>query len=98
MVANGYGRIVLIGSVNQWRPNPGLVAYSASKAGLMQMARTMALELAPRGVTVNLIAPGTIETDFNRTALAAPEYRRMKQALIPSGWIGAPRDVAAAAL
>lgn len=98
MAARGHGRIVMISSVNQWTPNHGLVAYASAKAGVMQLARSLALELAPRGVTVNLIAPGTIETDFNRTALADPGYRRQKMELIPTGRIGQPQDVAAAAL
>ncbi len=96
MKARGFGRIVLISSVNQWTPNPGLAAYAASKAALMQMARVMALELAPDGVTVNLIAPGTIETDFNRAALADPAWRSAKLDLIPMRRIGAPEDVVAA--
>lgn len=98
MVGRGWGRIVMVSSVNQWTPNPGLAAYAASKAGMMQMARVLALELAPRGVTVNLIAPGTIETDLNRAALADPEWRAQKLGLIPMGRIGRPEDVAAAAL
>ncbi|MCC6720419.1 MAG: SDR family oxidoreductase [Acetobacteraceae bacterium] len=98
MVGRGWGRIVLVSSVNQWTPNPGLAAYGASKAGMMQMARTMALELAATGVTVNLIAPGTIETDFNRAALGDPEWRAGKLALIPMRRIGRAEDVAAAAL
>ena len=98
MVGRGWGRIILVSSVNQWTPNTGLVAYAASKAGMMQMARTMALELARTGVTVNLIAPGTIETDFNRIALADPAWRAAKLELIPMGRIGRPEDVAAAAL
>ncbi len=96
MKPRGSGRIVLISSVNQWTPNPGLAAYAASKAALMQMARVMALELAPDGVTVNLIAPGTIETDFNRAALADPAWRSAKLDLIPMRRIGAPEDLAAA--
>lgn len=98
MAPRGWGRIVLVSSVNQWTPNPGLVAYAAGKAGLMQMARVMALELAPSGVTVNLIAPGTIETDFNRAALADPAWRAAKLELIPMRRLGRPQDVAAAAL
>ncbi|MBM3599666.1 MAG: glucose 1-dehydrogenase [Alphaproteobacteria bacterium] len=98
MIGNGGGRIVFISSINQWRPNAGLAAYGAAKGGVMQLARTMALELAPHRITVNLIAPGTIETDFNRAALADPAYRKMKQALIPAARIGTPDDVAAAAL
>lgn len=96
MVARRWGRIVMISSVNQWTPNPGLAAYASAKAGLMQLARSFALELAPHGVTVNLIAPGTVETDFNRAALADPAYRAQKAALIPAGRIGRPEDVAAA--
>ncbi len=98
MTARGHGRIILVSSVNQFTPNPGLIAYAASKAGMMQMARTLALELAPTGVTVNLIAPGTIETDLNRTALADPAWRAQKLALIPMARIGRPEDIAAAAL
>jgi NAD(P)-dependent dehydrogenase (short-subunit alcohol dehydrogenase family) len=98
MVGRGWGRIVMVSSVNQWTPNAGLVAYAASKAGMMQMARGMALELAPTGVTVNLIAPGTIETDFNRVALADPAWRAGKLELIPMRRIGRAEDVAAAAL
>lgn len=98
MVARGWGRIIMISSVNQWTPGTGLVAYASAKAGVMQLGRSLALELAPAGVTVNLIAPGTIETDFNRSALADPGYRRQKMDLIPMGRIGRPADVAAAAL
>jgi NAD(P)-dependent dehydrogenase (short-subunit alcohol dehydrogenase family) len=98
MTSRGHGRIILVSSVNQFTPNPGLIAYAASKAGMMQMARTLALELAPTGVTVNLIAPGTIETDLNRTALADPAWRAQKLALIPMARIGRPEDIAAAAL
>jgi len=98
MMERRRGRIVMVSSVNQWTPNPGLAAYAASKAGMMQMARVMALELAPHGITVNLIAPGTIETDFNRTALADPAWRAAKLDLIPMRRIGRPEDVAAAAL
>jgi NAD(P)-dependent dehydrogenase (short-subunit alcohol dehydrogenase family) len=58
----------------------------------------MALELAPHGVTVNLIAPGTIETDLNRAALADPDWRRGKLAAIPAQRLGRPEDVAGAAV
>ena len=98
MAPRGFGRIVLVSSVNQWTPNPGLIAYAAGKAGMMQMARVMALELAPTGVTVNLVAPGTIETDLNRAALANPAWRAAKLDLIPMCRIGTPEDVAGAVL
>lgn len=92
------GRIVFTSSVNQWMPNPGLVAYGSAKGGLMQLARQMALELAPDGITVNLVAPGTIETDFNRAARQDPAWRPAKLALIPAGRTGTPEDVAGAIL
>jgi NAD(P)-dependent dehydrogenase (short-subunit alcohol dehydrogenase family) len=92
MLAQG-GRIVFVSSVNEFAPNAGLAAYAASKGGLRMLARVMALELAGHGITVNLVAPGTIETDFNRTALADPAWRAAKQALIPAGRIGQPRDI-----
>ncbi|WP_176559834.1 SDR family NAD(P)-dependent oxidoreductase [Teichococcus rhizosphaerae] len=92
------GRIVFTSSVNQWMPNPGLVAYGSSKGGLMQLARQMALELAAEGITVNLVAPGTIETDFNRAARADPGWRPAKLALIPANRTGTAQDVAGAIL
>lgn len=96
MVRNRFGRIVLVSSVNEFAPNAGLAAYAASKGGLKMLARVMALELAPHGITVNLLAPGTVETDFNRAALADPAWREAKQRLIPAGRIGQPPDIAAA--
>jgi NAD(P)-dependent dehydrogenase (short-subunit alcohol dehydrogenase family) len=97
LMAEG-GRIVFTSSVNQWMPNPGLVAYGSSKAGLGGLARQLALELAPAGITVNAVAPGTIETDFNRTAREDPAWRERKLALIPAGRTGVPEDVAGAIL
>jgi NAD(P)-dependent dehydrogenase (short-subunit alcohol dehydrogenase family) len=92
------GRIVFTSSVNQWMPNPGLVAYGSSKAGIGGLARQMALELAASGITVNAVAPGTIETELNREARADPAWRDRKLALIPAGRTGRPEDVAAAIL
>ncbi|MBO1081498.1 SDR family NAD(P)-dependent oxidoreductase [Roseomonas haemaphysalidis] len=94
----GGGRIVFTSSVNQWMPNPGLVAYGSAKGGLMQLARQMALELAAENITVNLVAPGTIETEFNRVARESPGWRDAKLALIPAARTGTPEDVAGAIL
>ena len=94
----GGGRIVFTSSVNQVMPNPGLAAYGASKGGLGALARQMALELAADGITVNCVAPGTIETDLNRAALADPAWRAAKLALIPTGRIGTAEDAAGAVL
>jgi len=56
----------------------------------------MALELAQHAITVNLVAPGTVETDMNRDALADPAFRRQKLAAVPAGRAGTPEDVAGA--
>ena len=99
MVARGAGgRIIMVSSVNQVTVNRGIAHYAATKGGVMQLAKAMALELAPAGVTVNLIAPGTIETDLNRAFLAQPENRQAKLRLIPMDRIGGPEDVAGAAV
>ena len=78
--------------------NRGIAHYAATKGGVMQLAKAMALELAPMGITVNLIAPGTIETDLNRAFLADATNRRAKLGLIPMERIGRPEDVAGAAV
>jgi NAD(P)-dependent dehydrogenase (short-subunit alcohol dehydrogenase family) len=92
------GRLVFIGSVTQLLALAGRVAYGASKAGVAQLARGMALELAPHRITVNVIAPGTIVTDMNRTILEDAAWRRRRESQIPVGRLGEPEDVVEAAL
>ena len=92
------GRIIMVSSVNQVTVNRGIAHYVATKGGVMQLAKAMALELAPAGITVNLIAPGTIETDLNRSFLARPENRQAKLGLVPMDRIGRPEDIAGAAV
>ena len=95
MVGRGSGgRIVMVSSVNQAHANPDIAHYVASKGGVMMLARAMALELAADGVTVNLVAPGTIETDINRHMLADPEFRTRKLAPVPMKRAGSPEDIA----
>ena len=79
-----------------WRNTWGRYPVLGDRYGVD--ALDFSLELAPTGVTVNLIAPGTIETDLNRQALADPAWRAQKLALIPMARIGRPEDIAAAAL
>lgn len=90
------GRVVLVTSVNQQHANPDIAHYAASKGGLFMLGRAMALELAPHGITVNMVAPGTIETDINRAMLADPAFRARKLAPVPVARAGTPADVAGA--
>jgi NAD(P)-dependent dehydrogenase (short-subunit alcohol dehydrogenase family) len=92
------GRIILVSSVNQDHPTMHLAHYVASKGGVRMLARSMALELAPLGITVNLLAPGTVETDLNRKALANSAFRADKLSLIPMNRIAEPSEIAAAAV
>ena len=99
MIAAGTGgRIVLVSSVNQAHANPDIAHYVASKGGVMMLGRAMALELAPHGITVNLVAPGTIETDINRHMLADPAFRAQKLAGVPLRRAGTPDDIVGAVL
>jgi 3-oxoacyl-[acyl-carrier protein] reductase len=82
------GRIVNIASIAGLRANPGQSNYSAAKAGLIAFTRTAAVEVARRGVTINAVAPGLIETDM--TAGVPPEV----VGLIPARRMGTPEDVA----
>ena len=95
MMKQRSGRIINISSVVGLRGNAGQVNYAASKAGLIGMTKSLAKELAPRGVTVNAIAPGFIETDM--TGVLADPVREKLQAEIPMKAFGRPEDVAAAA-
>jgi 3-oxoacyl-[acyl-carrier protein] reductase len=95
--AKEQGRIVNIASVVGETGSTGQVAYAASKGGLLGMTKTLAQELAPRGVTVNAVSPGFIETRMTEQHVQG-ERREKLLAAIPLGRIGAPRDVAAAVL
>jgi 3-oxoacyl-[acyl-carrier protein] reductase len=85
------GRIVVIGSVTALRASQGNAAYAASKAALLGYVRTIAIETARRGVTVNYIAPGFIDTEM-MAAYAA--HRETMEKQIPAGRFAKPEDVA----
>lgn len=94
MMKQRYGRIVFISSVVGAIGNPGQANYAASKAGLVGLAKSMARELASRGITVNAVAPGLIDTDM--TAALPDKAKDAMAGLIPLGRSGTPEDVAAA--
>ncbi len=93
MMKKRRGRIINITSVIGFLGNAGQVNYSAAKAGIVGLTRSMARELAPRGVTVNAVAPGYIVTDM--TSELSDEIRDAIRARIPLGSLGRPEDVAA---
>ncbi|MCX4688481.1 3-oxoacyl-[acyl-carrier-protein] reductase [Kitasatospora purpeofusca] len=86
------GRIVLISSVVGLSGSPGQANYAASKAGLVGFARSLARELGPRNITVNVVAPGFVDTDM--TAVLTDERRAEIVAGVPLGRYAAPAEVA----
>lgn len=98
MCERGWGRIVTVGSVQQYRPSPSMLPYGALKSALEQLVRNLAKQLAPRGVTVNNLSPGVIETDRNAEALADPQRRERVRAKVPLERLGTPEDCVGAAL
>jgi 3-oxoacyl-[acyl-carrier protein] reductase len=94
MIRQHGGRIVCISSVVGQSGNPGQANYAASKAGVIGFAKSVALEVASRGITVNVVAPGLIETDMTRAM--ADGAREEWASRIPVGRLGTPDDVASA--
>jgi 3-oxoacyl-[acyl-carrier protein] reductase len=92
MMKQRYGRIVSITSVVGASGNPGQANYAAAKAGVMGMTRSLARELGSRGITVNCVAPGFIETDMTKALSDAQTTALMAQ--IPLGRLGQSADVA----
>lgn len=94
MTRQRYGRIVNITSVAAFMGNPGQANYSASKAGIVGFTKTVAREYAARGVTVNAVAPGFIETAM--TDVLPPNIRDEMKKMIPLGRFGTVEDIAQA--
>jgi len=94
MIRQRAGRIICISSVVGQSGNAGQANYAASKAGLIGFAKSVALEVASRNITVNVVAPGMIETDMTRSI--ADKAREQWESRIPLKRLGTPDDVAAA--
>jgi 3-oxoacyl-[acyl-carrier protein] reductase len=96
MMKNRKGRIVNVSSVVAVSGNPGQANYCASKAGIIGMSKSLAREVASRGITINCIAPGFIKTPM--TNVLNDEQKQKIAANIPSGELGDPTDIAYATL
>jgi NAD(P)-dependent dehydrogenase (short-subunit alcohol dehydrogenase family) len=94
MQEKGWGRIVTVGSVNQYNQHPELSLYGVTKAAQCKLVRNLAPILAPYGVTVNNVAPGAIATPRNENVTDDPALRAAVEAKIPCGRFGTPAEIA----
>ncbi|CFB69573.1 TPA: 3-oxoacyl-ACP reductase FabG [Yersinia enterocolitica] len=94
MMKKRFGRIITIGSVVGTMGNAGQVNYAAAKAGLIGFSKSLAREVASRGITVNVVAPGFIETDM--TKALTDDQRAGILAQVPANRLGQPKEIASA--
>ncbi len=98
MRARGGGAIVNLASVAGMTPHTGLGVYGVTKAAVLMLTRTLALELAGQSIRVNAIAPGLVQTRFSEALWQSDDLRRRALAAIPQGRMGQPEDLVGAAL
>jgi len=98
MARSGGGRIINVSSVFAHKAMGSRAAYAASKAGLEQMTKVLAVEWASHGITVNAVAPGTVLTPSREHLFATPEALAERLRIIPLGRLGRPEDIAPAIL
>lgn len=98
MKAQGWGRLITVGSVQERRPHPEMTIYSASKSAQENLVRSIARQVASEGITVNNLCPGVFATDRNKEALANPVYNEQVLLAIPAHAAAEPEDAAGAAL
>jgi gluconate 5-dehydrogenase len=98
MLPRGGGRIIFTGSIMGIVARPTIHAYAAAKAGLGGMAKTLAVELAPSGITVNVICPGFFVTEMNTPLTQNPQFDAMVKARVPLGRWAQPEELGGAAV
>ncbi len=98
MLPRGRGRIIFTGSVMGIVARPTVHAYAAAKAGLGGMAKTLAVELAPKGITVNVICPGFFETEMNTPLVQNAEFNNWVKTRCPMGRWAKPEELGGAAV
>lgn len=98
MKAQKWGRMIVLGSVNERRPHPDMCVYAATKSAQENLVRGIARQVAAEGITVNNLCPGVFYTDRNKECLADPVYASKVTAAIPCHDYAMPEDAAGAAL
>jgi len=94
--AQRQGRVISVASISAWVGGALQVHYCPTKAGVSSLMKSLAIVLAPHGITCNAVLPGVIDTDINRHDMARPGRREAVEARIPLGRLGSPEDVAGA--
>lgn len=98
MIERGGGSVINIASIAGLRPQPGGLVYSLTKAGLIMMTRVWAMEFGPKGVRVNAICPGLVQTDFSTYFWNDPQYMQRLESTQPIPRIGRPEEIGGMAL
>ncbi len=98
LLEKGSGAVLNLASIDALTVEPGLAYYGTAKAAIVNLTKSVALEWAPRGVRVNALAPGWIDTPMNEAERSDPEAERTVLGAIPMGRWGRPEEIAAAAL
>jgi len=98
MLARSQGRIINTASIMGPLARPTVSAYVAAKGGLAALTRALAVELGPKGITCNAIAPGFFITDMNKTLVKSPDFTAFVEARVPLGRWGEPHEIAGAAV